>query len=154
LTEIGIGALVVVVLLSLPVLYVLLRIRWLIRLGGTFECSARPEDPALGAGWHLGLARFVGDDLEWFRYYAPGFGPGLRMKRYAATVLGVREPNQIEALSLIPGHRVVRLDTAAGASPVWELAMHPDAVTGLLSWLEAAPPGQQPRGLQSPNGVG
>lgn len=152
LNEIVLIVVVVLVLLSLPVLYVLARIRWLIRLGGTFECSARPEDPAARTGWHLGLARYVGDDLEWFRYYAPGFGPALRMRRHAASVLGVRNPDQIEALSLLPGHRVVRLDTQSqDTSPVWELAMLPDAVTGLLSWLEAAPPGQRPRGAQSPD---
>jgi len=47
-----------------------------------------------------------------------------------------------ESYSLYAGHIVVECETPAGHL---EVAMSPDALTGFLAWLEAAPPGQRPR---------
>jgi hypothetical protein len=48
----------------------------------------------------------------------------------------------VEAVSLYAGQRIVRIDTASDGEPqTRELAMSQESLTGLLSWLEAAPPG-------------
>ena len=70
LAEVVLGVCVVVVVLALPIAFVVLRVRWLTRMGGSFECSLLLDRSAPGAGWAFGVARYVGEDLEWFRYYA------------------------------------------------------------------------------------
>jgi Protein of unknown function (DUF2550) len=50
--------------------------------------------------------------------------------------------NGSEVLALNAGEKVLRLEMQDGHSEAeWELAMSQDSLTGLLSWLEAAPPG-------------
>jgi hypothetical protein len=57
-------------------------------------------------------------------------------------VLETRDPDPVEAVALYAEQRVVRFEIAERSDPEqWELAMSPDSLTGLLSWLEAAPPG-------------
>jgi hypothetical protein len=48
----------------------------------------------------------------------------------------------VESYSLYSGHIIVTCKTPSG--PL-EVAMSPDALTGFLAWLEAAPPGQRRR---------
>ena len=45
---------------------------------------------------------------------------------------------KVRLLLALLGSFEVTLD---GEQQEWELAMSPDSLTGLLSWLEAAPPG-------------
>ena len=40
------------------------------RNGGTFELSHRVRSGRAGRGWVLGLGRYSGDDLEWFRIFS------------------------------------------------------------------------------------
>jgi hypothetical protein len=57
-------------------------------------------------------------------------------------VLETRDPDAVEAVALYAEQRIVRFEIAEPNEPEqWELAMSPDSLTGLLSWLEAAPPG-------------
>ena len=56
-------------------------------------------------------------------------------------MLESREPDPIEAVALNADQRVIRVATNEADDIGWELAMSPDSLTGLLSWLEAAPPG-------------
>lgn len=152
LAEVVLGVCVVVVLLALPIAFVVLRVRWLTRMGGSFECSLLLDRSAPGAGWAFGVARYVGEDLEWFRYYALALRPGLRVSRQDGHVVAVREPGQLESVALYAGHRIVELQ--AGEEPhvqTWDLAMSSESVTGFLSWIEAAPPGQVPRSTHSPD---
>ena len=62
--------------------------------------------------------------------------------REAIGIEGRRAPVSAEQRVLYSGHVVV--SCRVGQEHV-ELAMAPDALTGLLSWLEAAPPGRPPR---------
>jgi hypothetical protein len=132
----------VVLLLVLAVLALALRRRWLSRQGGTFECSLRVSTTSPGMGWALGVARYNQENLEWFRFFSFSFAPRTIFLRSEVNVLESREPTTVEALSLYAGQRIVRIDTANDPeSHSWELAMSEESLTGLLSWLEAAPPG-------------
>ena len=53
-----------------------------------------------------------------------------------------RLPDAGEVAWLLEGQRIVSLE---GPVEQIELAMAPDSLTGLLSWLEAAPPGMRYR---------
>jgi hypothetical protein len=120
------------------------RRRWLARDGGTFECSARLRTTTPGAGWVLGMARYGGDQLEWFRFFSYSTRPRRRFRRGEVRVVDTRDPDPDEALSLYAGQRVVTLEERRGERSVQsDLAMGSDSLTGLLSWLESAPPGRR-----------
>lgn len=123
-------------------LLLVLRRRLLSRNGGTFELSVRRkvrgDQSEAGRGWVLGLGRYYGDSLEWFRIFSPSVRPRYRWARIDLKIIGQREPSGPEAFALYGGSRIVECSTPAG--PV-ELAMSPSAVTGFSAWLEAAPPG-------------
>ena len=139
------------VLLLLVVLYALalvLRRRWITRDGGTFELSHRlvaaaaDESGRAGRGWVLGLGRYSGPQLEFFRIFSLSPRPLHVVERGDIGYDGQRDPVGAEAHALYAGHVVVACRSSAGE---FELAMAPEAVTGFLSWLESAPPGGGPR---------
>jgi len=134
------GLLVLLLVLMLAVLA--LRRRWLARQGGTFECSLRLHHKAPSTGWVLGVARYRDGRLEWFRFFSYSWRPRKSFCRDAVRVLETRDPGPVEAVALYADQRVLRFEMADQAGPgQWELAMSPGSLTGLLSWLEAAPPG-------------
>jgi Protein of unknown function (DUF2550) len=129
-------------LLAASILLLAGRRRWLNRLGGTFECSLRLRMRTPGAGWVLGVGRYSEGILEWFRYFSYSLRPRMVFPRRSVRVLETRMPNPVEAVALNSNEKVVRLEMQDGhAETQWELAMSEESVTGLLSWLEAAPPG-------------
>lgn len=135
-------AFAVLLLLVLPLAWLFSRRRWLSAQGGVFDCGLRLRDQVPGGGWSLGLARYQGNVLEWYRVFSFTFRPRLRLDRDQTSMVGRRDPDQVEALVLFADHQVVRLREAGDSGPRdWELAMDRDLVTGLMSWLEAAPPG-------------
>jgi hypothetical protein len=135
----GVAALIAVAFILLFV-----RRRLLGRSGGTFECSVRMKPPskqtaaASARGWTLGLGRYSGDSLEWFRVFSFSPRPKHVFDR-SMTVLRRRTPQGAEAFSLYSGHRVIEIRLASGKQV--ELAMSEAALTGFLAWTEAAPPG-------------
>jgi hypothetical protein len=121
------------------------RRRVLSRKGGTFECSIRMQAPSrrspTGArGWQLGLGRYDGERLEWFRVFSFGARPKLVFDR-SIEVLSRRRPHGAEAFSLYAGHLVLTVRLASGQTI--EIAMSERALTAFLAWTEAAPPGQE-----------
>jgi hypothetical protein len=80
--------------------------------------------------------------LEWFRIFSLALGPKLRFTRSDLEYVGRRDPEGAESYSLYSGHVIVTCRTPSG--PL-EVAMSPQALTGFLAWLEAAPPGQRLR---------
>jgi hypothetical protein len=140
------------VLLLLVLLYgvaLVVRRRWITRNGGTFELSHRLRPAATdewetsGRGWVLGLGRYSGGRLEFFRIFSVWLRPRHVVERGDLTYDGQRDPVGTEAHSLYAGHVIVQCHSS---SAQFELAMTPEAVTGFLSWLEASPPG---RGLRA-----
>jgi hypothetical protein len=156
-------ALLLVLLFGLGIV---LRRRWVSRSGGTFELSFRqppaghpallqltpgaaggPRDPgalpaqaaASARGWTLGIGRYTGDVLECFRIFSLSPRPRRRLERATVTYLGQRLPQGMEVHAIYAGHVIIACATSRG---VVELALAPDALTGLLAWLEASPPGR------------
>ena len=120
-------------------LLLVVRRRWLARSGGTFEFSIRVRSGMAGRGWILGLGRYSGENLEWFRIFSLAPRPKRVLRRSDLEYTGRRDPGGVESYTLYAGHVVVSCRTPSG--PL-EVAMSPGALTGFLAWLEAAPPGQ------------
>ena len=133
------AAFVLLLVLLLGVALIVRR-RWLSRHGGTFELSYRARDTTPGRGWLLGLGRYTGERLEWFRIFSLSPRPKRVWPRESLTYVERRDPEGVEQLSLYPGHVVIRCETPSG---MVELALGSSSLTGFQSWLEAAPPGAQ-----------
>jgi hypothetical protein len=129
------------VLLAVILLYgvgLIVRRRLLSRHGGTFELSHRVRSTHTGRGWLLGLGRYSGGRLEWFRYFSLSPRPKRVFERSVLTYDGRRDPEGVEQMSLYPDHVVISCRTPDG---LVELAMSPASLMGFQSWLEAGPPG-------------
>src|SRR4051794_21018418 len=128
-------------LLALVVVYglgLVIRRRVLSRHGGAFELSYRVRSGRAGRGWLLGLGRYSGESLEWYRYFSLWPRPKRVLQRSGLTFGARREPEGVEQMSLYPDHVVISCTTPEG---VVELAMSPASLMGFQSWLEAGPPG-------------
>jgi Protein of unknown function (DUF2550) len=108
------------------------------RGGGTVECGLRSPN----GSWRLGVASYQREDLCWFGALGVSLRPDVVFPRRDLAVVSRRPPTDAEAASLGPGMIVVECrvgeNTPGGTI---ELALGEEALTGLLSWLEAAPPG-------------
>jgi Protein of unknown function (DUF2550) len=131
------------------------------RGGGTVECGLRKP----GGPWRLGVASYQLDELSWFGVFGVSMRPEETFPRRDLAVVSRRLPTDAETASLGPGMIVLECrlgesgpfgdggapgDGAPGAPGAGgppgrggtvELALPSSALTGLLSWLEAAPPG-------------
>ena len=116
------------------------RRRMLSRNGGTFELSFRARPQKAGRGWLLGIGRYSGDSLEWFRIFSLAPRPKCSWTRAELSFTGQREPEGVEKVSLYGDHVVVICTSPRGEV---ELAMSRSSLMGFQSWLEAAPPGTQ-----------
>ena len=134
------GVLLLLVLLS--GLLLVIRRRWISRRGGTFEFSIRVRSTKAGRGWILGVGRYSGEQLQWFRIFSLAPRPKLTYQRSELEYVGRRDAVGAEAYSLYSGHIIVSCDSPSG---LLEVAMSPQALTGFLAWLEAGPPGQRRR---------
>ncbi len=106
------------------------------RGGGTVECGLRKES----GSWRLGVASYQREELCWFGIFGLSMRPVEVFPRRDLAVVSRRLPADAEAAALGPGMIVVKCTLGEDSGTV-ELAMGEAALTGLLSWLEAAPPG-------------
>lgn len=130
------------VLIGLVLLYgiaLVIRRRVLSRNGGTFELSYRVRAGRAGRGWLLGLGRYSGETLEWFRIFSLSPRPKRVWARAELTYGRRRSPEGVEQVSLYPDHVVVSCTTPSGGL---ELAMGESSLTGFQAWLESGPPGR------------
>ena len=124
-----------------PFAWLFARRRWLSGRGGLFDCGLRSSERA-GAHWTLGLARYEGDELRWYRAFGLTLRPALVLNRRTTHFVSQREPDAAEHLVLFSDHEVIRMRTGSGdGQGAIELAMTPASMTGLLGWLEASLPG-------------
>ena len=129
------------VLFGLVLLYgiaLIVRRRVLARHGGTFELSYRVRPERVGRGWLLGIGRYSGESLQWFRIFSLSPRPREVWDRAALSFESRREPEGVERVSLYPDHLIVRCRSADAEI---ELAMSLPSVLGFQSWLESGPPG-------------
>ncbi len=92
-----------------------------------------------GRSWAYGIAQYENDRIDWFRIFSYAYRPAVVLTRRDLEVIGRRDAEDHEELALFPGWTIVECKFGTG---LVELAMSPDALTGFLSWLEGAPPGQ------------
>lgn len=136
-----VDSLAFIVLLAVAmVVWLVARRRFLTqRAGGSFDMSTnRNRDP--GPGWMLGFAVYRDAELHWYRTFSLSLRPRYRFARGAVLIEGRRPPEGREVHAMHLGHVIV--DTRNG-TPVRQLALNANALTGLLSWLESSPPGQR-----------
>ncbi|WP_370618601.1 DUF2550 domain-containing protein [Mumia sp. Pv 4-285] len=137
------------VLLLLAVLAVLGlggRRRYLARGGSTFDLSVNrrvdpPREEGDPRGWTLGVGRYNASHLEWFRTFSFSPRPVLRFERGHVEVERRRKPVGSETYALHAGNTIVECSLDDGARI--QLALSPQALTGLLAWLESSPPGRE-----------
>jgi len=109
------------------------------RRGATVECGLRQR----GRPWRLGLASYQLDEFRWYRTFGFSMRPERTFPRRDLVVVARRPPTGDEITILGPGRIVAECQVGgsdAGAGPV-DLALPESALTGLLAWLESAPPG-------------
>jgi hypothetical protein len=141
------------VILTLAAVGIAARRFLLERGGGTVECGLRRGPDG---SWRLGLASYRPEELWWFGALGMTMRPDVVFPRRDLTVVSRRPPTEAEAASLGPGMIVVECrlgedsgqfgpapgqGSASGPGGTVELALGEEALTGLLAWLEAAPPG-------------
>ena len=110
--------------------------RFLLERGGaTVECGLRRR----GRSWRLGLASYQLDEFRWYGIFGVSMRPEQTFPRRDLAVVARRPPTEEEITILGPGRIVA--ECQLGASAAIDLALAESALTGLLAWLEAAPPG-------------
>jgi uncharacterized protein DUF2550 len=108
------------------------------RGGGTVECGLRKGN----GPWRLGVASYQREELCWYGALGLTMRPDEVFGRRDLTVVSRRLPTDAEAASLGPGMIVVECQPGGDSGQrTVELALGEAALTGLLAWLEAAPPG-------------
>ncbi|WP_283137275.1 DUF2550 domain-containing protein [Rhizohabitans arisaemae] len=120
---------IVTVVLSLALLPVL-RAVMLTRMRGSVSCYLRPV--AGGRKWRRGVARYAAGEIHWIPLIDIRMRPRHAIARRGLVVSVRRLPTPAEGLP--EGFWVVDCGSVS-------VAMSEDALTGFLSWLEAAPPG-------------
>jgi hypothetical protein len=136
--EVVLAVAVAVAVVVLMLLVLALRRRVLLRPAGSIDMSLRTRFGRIGGGWALGVGRYTGDDLLWYRLFALSVKPSRTLSRRELQVVGRRLPSGAESWAVQAGAVIVECQDTTG--PV-QVAMSAGAVTGFLSWLESAPPG-------------
>ena len=114
------------------------RRRFLSRNGGTFELSHRAQASVPGRGWVLGIGRYSGESLEWFRFFSVWPKAKCIWRRTDLTFETSRVPEGEETISLYADHVVVVCSSPAGEV---EFAMTESSLIGFQAWLESRNPG-------------
>lgn len=130
------GLLLLLVLLYALALFV--RRRALSRHGGTFELSYRARTTKDGRGWLLGVGRYSGERLEWFRVFSLSSRPKRVWERRTMTYVRSREPEGAEHLALYPDHVIIE---CRAQEETVQMAMSRASLMGFQAWIESSPPG-------------
>lgn len=129
----------VLILGVLLVLALIVRRRVLLRGGGAVDMSMRVRlGAASGRGWALGVGRYAGDELQWFRVFSLSPRPSRVLLRSSLEISEQRSPTSSEAWAVPAGSVIVQCRSDRN---LVELAMRLEAMPGFQSWVESAPPG-------------
>lgn len=111
-------------------LLLLLRVRSLGRVVGSFECAWRQAD---SQEWVNGVAVYGVERIDWYRTVSLFPGPSRRWPRIELDIDGHRR--------VLPGSAwgAVEVRCHAGGEEFY-LALEGPALDGLRSWLESSPP--------------
>jgi hypothetical protein len=132
---------VIGVLIALFLVYavaLMIRRRIISRDGGTFELSHRVRETTPGRGWLLGIGRYSGETLEWFRIFSLSPSPKRSWQRTGLAYVSSRVPEGLEEVALYPDHVIV---VCQAQNALVELAMSAQSLIGFQAWLESRNPG-------------
>jgi hypothetical protein len=106
-----------------------IRLRALLNRAGTFQCSLR-----VGSGaWRTGVMLFRPDALLWFATRSLRPQPRFVIPRSALRLSG----------HSTAGDDIIVADLSVGSSTL-QAAMSSASLAGLVSWLDSAPPAEEP----------
>ena len=125
------------VLLAVCAIALLYARRGVLTRGGAIVMAVRLTSTVPGRGWAPGFGRFAAGRLQWFRMFSFLPTPRLVLVRDETVVESRRRPEGPETQVFPPSVQVLTCRTKTGSV---EVAMTESALTGFLSWLEAAPP--------------
>ena len=132
-----VGVVLLLAVLAVAVALVVRRVQLL--RGGGVDVSLRRRVVRGATGWHVGVGRYRGDELCWFRHTSLWPGPTVVVDRTLLEIVDRRVPTEAEVDAIPAAGVVLRCRTPARTV---ELAMAPGVLTGFLAWLEATPPGR------------
>lgn len=90
--------------------------------------------------WSLGVGWFDGDDLSWYRVFSLSPRPARVLVRGQIEIVERRRASERDAI-VLPRKAVILVCRTPARTET--IAMGAGAANGLLSWLEASPPGAQ-----------
>lgn len=143
LTGVEIGLVVLLVVAAIGIALFIFRRRWLSAKGGVVECGLRRTSGIRGSSWTLGIGSYESDSFDWYRVFSLSIRPKVSLARGATRIVAHRELDALETMMLFDDHASLEVESLDkdGADVHYELSMSPAALTGFMSWLEAAPPG-------------
>jgi hypothetical protein len=124
--------LVAVVLCVLVLSLLIARQRFMLRSVGGIAVAVRH-----GTRWQYGVARYLGEDLQWFRIWGVGTRPTRSLHRSELKVLSSRSATANDQAQLPADAVIVECEDAGG--PI-TLGLAESAYTGFVSWLESSAP--------------
>ncbi len=145
-TDLLIGV-ALIILVALAMLWLLVRHQLLLKRRGVFVCGFRTlgaqESGEQKAGrWMLGLAQYAAGNFEWYRPINPLILPSVVLPRSALEMVEHHRPTPADRIPFLLSHEVVTLtSTVTGKWSRCQIVIDQGVLTGLMSWLEAAPPG-------------
>lgn len=137
----SVGATVLVlaiIVIVVPLVGLIMRRRWLSQRGWVFDCSLRSLTTP-SSGWMLGVARFHGETVEWYRVFSWSLKPMVTFVRGTVDVSPTRRPEAGDDVGL---GTEARLIDVTGPTVNVSLATSPADMMAFLSWVESAPPGE------------
>ncbi len=111
------------------------RVRAIASRVGSFECALRS-----GSRWLHGVAAYTHEALVWYKVASLSRRPSATWSR-SELMIGDRLPRPPER-----GHALIEARCTYRGEEL-SLAAEPAAFDGLVSWLEAAPPGARSSGV-------
>ena len=132
LTIIGSGLLIAVLIVGALFVWAVIRMRLLYRRVGSFECTVTPIGKD---AWRSGIAMFGAQYITWYPSMGLSRKPELSFSRQRLEVIDHHGEDS-------ETHSLVAHISCNGKEMLW--CMSEDSLSGLVSWMDAAPPAEEP----------